>query len=75
MAGKADKAAAAMKNGGQKAKTAAAKVYALATDPEVQAKTAKIVADGRELYRAITSPEAREAYRQAARVVDKMRKK
>lgn len=75
MAGKADKAAAAMKNGGQKAKAAAAKVYALATDPEVQAKTAKIVEDGRELYRAITSPEAKEAYRQAARVVDKMRKK
>jgi hypothetical protein len=75
MAAKADKAAAAMKDGGQKAKAAAAKLYALAKDPEAQAKAEKLFDDGKKLYRAATSPEAKEAYRKAAEVINKMRKK
>ncbi|MDQ0924545.1 hypothetical protein QF038_003053 [Pseudarthrobacter sp. W1I19] len=74
MAGKADKAAAVMKDGGQKAKDAAAKLYALAQDPEMQAKAGKLLEDGKKLYRAATSPEAKEAYRKAAEVIHKMRK-
>ncbi|MFX1818446.1 hypothetical protein PV768_01495 [Pseudarthrobacter sp. CC4] len=75
MAGKADKAAAVLKDGGQKAKTAAAKLYALAKDPETQAKAGKLLEDGKKMYRAATSPEAKEAYRKAAEVINKMRKK
>jgi hypothetical protein len=75
MAARADKAAAAMKDGGQKAKAAAAKLYALAKDPETQAKAGKLLDDGKKLYRAATSPEAKEAYRKAAEVINKMRKK
>lgn len=75
MAGRADKAAAAMKGGGQKAKAAASKLYALAKDPETQAKAEKLLDDGKKLYRAATSPEAKEAYRKAAEVINKMRKK
>jgi hypothetical protein len=75
MAAGADKAAAAMKDGGQKAKTAAARLYALAKDPETQAKLGKLVDDGRKLYRAATSPEVKEAYRKAAEVINKLRKK
>lgn len=75
MAGKADKAAAVMKDGGQKAKDAAAKLYAVAKDPEMQAKAGKLIEDGKKLYRAATSPEAKEAYRKAAEVINKMRKK
>jgi hypothetical protein len=75
MAGKASKAAAVMKDGGQKAKTAAAKLYALAKDPETQAKAGKLLADGKKMYRAATSPEAKEAYRKATEVINKMRKK
>ncbi|MDQ0617376.1 hypothetical protein [Arthrobacter globiformis] len=75
MAGKADKAVAVMKDGGQKAKDAAAKLYALAKDPETQAKAGKLLEDGKKMYRAATSPEAKEAYRKAAEVKNKMRKK
>ena len=75
MAGRADQAAAAIRGGGQKAKAAAAKAYALATDPEIQAKAGKLLDDGKKLYRAATSPEAKEVYRQAAEVINKMRKK
>lgn len=75
MAGKADKAAAVMKDGGHKAKTAAAKLYALAKDPETQAKAGKLLEDGKKMYRAATSPEAKEAYRKAAELINKMRKK
>lgn len=75
MAGKADKAAAAIKDGGQKAKAAAAKAYALAKDPEMQAKAEKLFEDGKKLYRAATSPEAKEAYRKAAEVINKVRKR
>lgn len=75
MAGKVDKAAAAMKDGGQKAKAAAAKLYILAKDPETQAKAGKLLEDGKKVYRTLISPEAKEAYRQAAAVIIKMRKK
>ncbi|GAA1253795.1 hypothetical protein [Arthrobacter pascens] len=75
MAGKAAKAAAVMKDGGQKAKTAAAKLYALAKDPETQAKAEKLLEDGKKIYHAAASPEAKEAYRKAAEVINKMRKK
>lgn len=75
MAGKADKAAAAMKDVGQKAKAATTRLYALAKDPETQAKAGKLLDDGKKLYRAATSPEAKETYRKVAAVIDKMRKK
>jgi hypothetical protein len=75
MAGKPDKAASAMKDGGQKAKAAAAKLYALAKDPETQSKAAKLLEDGKKMYRAATSPEAKAAYLKAAEVLNKMRKK
>lgn len=75
MAGKADKAAAFLKNGGNKAKTNGAKLHSLAMDPEMQARVKKVVGEGRNLYRAVTSPEAREAYRHVAEIIDTMRKK
>lgn len=75
MAGRADQAAAAIRSGGQKAKAAAAKAHALATDPEIQAKARQLLDDGQKLYRAATSPEAKEAYRKAAEVVNKLRKR
>lgn len=75
MAGKADKAAALLKNGGDKAKAGGAKLYALAKDPEVQAKAAKLLEDGKRMYRAAISPEAKQAYRQAAEFINKTRKK
>lgn len=75
MARRADKAAAAMKDVGQKAKAAGAKLYVLANDPEMQAKAGRLVADGKRTYRAATSPEAKETYRKVVAVIDKMRKK
>jgi hypothetical protein len=75
MLGKADKAAALLKNGGDKAKAGGTKLYSLAKDPEVQAKTAKLLEDGKRLYRAATSPEAKQAYRRAAEFINKTRKK
>jgi hypothetical protein len=75
VAGKKDRAAASIKNGGQKAKAAAVKLYAHAKDPEMQAKAVKLLEDGRRMYRAATSPEAKEAYRKAAEVITKVRKK
>jgi hypothetical protein len=75
MAEKADKAAAAMKDVGQKAKAATTRLYVLAKDPEMQAKAGKLLEDGKKMYRAATSPEAKEAYRKAAEVINNMRKK
>lgn len=75
MSGKVDKAAAMLKNGGAKAKAVGAKLYSVATDPEMQAKTRKLVDDGKKVYRAATSPEAKRAYRQAAEIIKKARKK
>lgn len=74
MPGKADKAAAAIKDGGQKTKAAAVRLYALAKDTETQAKAEKLLEDGKKLYRAATSPEAKEAYRKAAEFIKKARK-
>jgi hypothetical protein len=75
MAGKADKAAALFKSGGDKAKAAGTKLYSLAKDPEMQAKAAKRLEDGKRMYRAATSPEAKRAYRHAAQFINKARKK
>jgi hypothetical protein len=74
MSGKVDKAAAILKNGGIKARANGAKLYSLATDPEMQAKAKKLVDDGKKVYRAATSPEAKRAYRQAAEIIKKARK-
>jgi hypothetical protein len=75
MSRKVDKAAAFLKNSGAKAKANGAKLYSLATDPEMQAKAKKLVDDGKKVYRAATSPEAKRAYRQAAEIINKARKK
>lgn len=64
-----------LKNGGAKAKASGVKLQSLATDPDVQAKARKLVEDGKKVYRAVTSPEAKRAYRQAAEVINKARKK
>lgn len=70
-----NKAAVAVKNGGSKAKAGAAKMYALAKDPDVQARIKKLADDGKKIYGAATSPEAKRAYRQAAEIIKKVRKK
>ena len=75
MSGKLDQAAALLKNGGAKAKANGAKLHSLATDPEMQTKLRKIAGEGMRVYRAVTSPEARQAYRQAAQILDKARRK
>lgn len=75
MAGRADRAAALIKDGGQKARAAASKVYGLAKDPEVQAKAGKLLEDGKKMYRVATSPEAKEAYRKAAEIIKRARKR
>lgn len=75
MAGKADKAAALLKSGGDKAKAGGTKLYSLAKDPEMQAKAKKLLEDGKRMYRAATSPEAKQAYRHAAEIINKARKK
>lgn len=75
MSGNAENTAAMLKNDGAKAKAGGAKMQAIATDPDVQAKVRKIVDEGNKIYRAVTSPEARRAYRHAAKVINKARKK
>ncbi|WP_395405935.1 hypothetical protein ACHMXB_22195 (plasmid) [Arthrobacter sp. UC242_113] len=75
MAGKQDKAIGLLKNSGTKAKAGGAKLYSLAKDPVVQAKAKKLAEEGQRLYRAATSPEAKQAYRQAAEILKKARKK
>lgn len=75
MAEVGNKAAAALKNGGAKAKASAAKLYALAKDPDVQARIKGLADDGKKIYGAATSPEAKQAYRQAAEFIKKTRKK
>lgn len=74
MPGRADKATGALKDGGQRAKAAATKLYALAQDPELQAKVRILFDDGKKLYRAASSPEAKEVYRKAAGIVSKVAK-
>jgi hypothetical protein len=75
MAGKADRAAAFLKSSGDKAKAGGTKLYSLAKDPEMQAKAKKLLEDGKRMYRAATSPEAKQAYRHAAEIISKARKK
>lgn len=75
MAEKADRAAAFLKSGGDKVKAGGTKLYSLAKDPEVQAKGTKLLENGKSLYRAATSPEAKEAYRHVAEIIKKARKK
>lgn len=75
MAGKVDKAAAFLRNGGDKVKAGGTKLYSLAKDPEMQAKGMKLLEDGKRMYRAATSPEAKQAYRHAADIIKKARKK
>jgi hypothetical protein len=75
MAGKADKAAALFKSGADKAKAGGTKLYSFAKDPEMQAKAAKRLEDGKRMYRAATSPEAKQVYRQVAEFISKARKK
>ncbi len=75
MAGKGDKAAAFLRDGGAKAKATVAKIYSIAKDPATQAKAKKLVDRGRKVYQAVTSPEAQRAYRQAAELIKKARKK
>jgi hypothetical protein len=75
MAGKANKAAALLKGTGVKAKASGAKLYSLAKDPDTQTRAKKLLEDGKKMYRAATSPEAKQAYRQAADIIKKARKK
>mgnify|MGYP000648376527 CR=1 FL=1 len=75
MSGNADKAAAMLKSGGVMAKATGSKLRALATDPEVQMMAKKAVAEGKKVYRAATTPEAMQFYRQAAEFIKKTRKK
>ncbi|WP_454697860.1 hypothetical protein [Arthrobacter humicola] len=75
MAGKVNKAAALLIDTKDKAKAGGAKLYFLAKDPDTQAKAKKLFADGKRMYRAATSPEAKAAYRQAAEIIKKARKK
>lgn len=75
MARKGYKAANLLKNSGTVARTTATKLYSLAKDPEVQAKARKLAEDGRRMYQAATSPEAKRAYRQTADLIKKARKK
>lgn len=62
-------------SGGDKAKATVTKLYSLAKDPEMQAIAAKRLEDGKRLYRAATSPEAKQAYRQAAVFINNARKR
>lgn len=69
-----DKALGLIKNGGAKLKSGGGKLYSLAKDPAVQAKVRNMVADGQKFYRAASSPEAKQAYKQAAEFIRKTRK-
>jgi hypothetical protein len=51
------------------------KFYSLAKDPDTQAKAKKLLDDGEKMYRAATSTEAKQAYRQASEIMKKARKK
>lgn len=75
MAGKGYKAVDLLKNSGTMARTTATKLYLLAKDPEVQAKAKKLAEDGKRMYQAATSPEAKRAYRQTADFIKKARNK
>lgn len=74
MTNRGDKALRMIKNGGANLRSGGEILYSLAKDPAVQAKVRNMVADGQKLYRAASSPEARQAYRQAAEFIRKTRK-
>ena len=74
MPSKGEKALGLVRNGGAKLKSGSEKLYSLAKDPAVQAKVQNMIADGQKIYRAATSPEAKQAYKQAAEFVRKTRK-
>lgn len=59
MAEKVNKAAALLKDTKVKAKASGARLYSLAKDPDRQAKAKKLLEDGKKVYRAATSPEAK----------------
>ena len=59
MAGKADKAAALIRDGGQKAKAATVKLYILAKDPVMHAKAGELVADGNRVIRQKQAPKSK----------------
>ena len=75
MAGKGDRAAAFLKDGGAKAKAAGTKIYSVAKDPSTQEKAKRLIDQGKKVYQAVTSPEAQRAYRQVAETIKKARKK
>ena len=75
MPGNADRATALFKSGGDKAKAAGIKLYSLAKDPKMQAKAAQRLEDGKRMYRAATTPEAKQFYRQVTEFINKTRKK
>ncbi|EMY33908.1 hypothetical protein D477_012545 [Arthrobacter crystallopoietes BAB-32] len=75
MAGTEHRAAAFMRDGGAKAKDAGARIFAIAKDPATQEKAKKLVDDGRKVYQALTSPEAKRLYRQAAERIRRVQKR
>jgi hypothetical protein len=75
MADKVNTPAALLKDIKVKATAGGAKLYTLAKDPDTQAKAKKLLEDGKKMYRAATSPEAKEAYRHLAEILKKARKK
>lgn len=74
MPSKGEKALGLVRNGGAKLKSGSEKLYSLAKDPAVQAKVKNMITDGQKIYRAATSTEAKQAYKQAAEFVRKTRK-
>lgn len=75
VAGASKKAASLLKKGGAKAKSTGSKVYAVAKDPDVQAKIKTYADDSRKIYDLATSPEAKRAYQQTLTIIKKARRK
>ncbi|SCC13597.1 hypothetical protein GA0061083_2848 [Pseudarthrobacter enclensis] len=75
MTGNGEKAFKLLRDSGTKVKASGTKLYSLAKDPAVQAKAKQLAEDGQKLYRLATSPEAKRAYKQAAAVLKKTRRK
>lgn len=73
MPGKVDKAFGLLKNSGPRAKSSEAKLYSLAKDTAVHAKAKQLAEDGPGSPPAVTSPEAKPAYRQASEGIEKVR--
>ncbi|MFJ6347812.1 hypothetical protein ACIQLM_20040 [Pseudarthrobacter oxydans] len=75
MTGNGEKAFKLLRDSGAKVKASGTKLYFLAKDPAVQAKAKQLAEDGQKLYRFATSPEAKRAYKKAAAVLNKTRRK